>query len=231
MLELNTCCLIGMMFWVKGEASKCLSNTVSESSTALPLSFSRQCLCISNWLGLEVYCIFSLCCAQKVPHQRQIPYLPSASLFLSLSLSVSSLHEISSLSFLFPSHIHSERYIFIVTPQGPQSSQDIDLPYFFLHPCSVGGQFPLWKHQQGDRKHACIKTKKSTAPDQSSFILSQPPWSGGNQDWHCVQALGASRDILVSDLLPHSKMKDLGKASSLQTRPSSSPFLPKGGIS
>lgn len=178
MLELNTCCLIGMMFWVKEEASKCLSNTDSESSTALPLSFSQHCLCINNWLGLEVYCIFSLCCTQKVPHQKQILYLSS----VSLSLCVSSLHEISFLSSLFPSHIHSERYIFIVTPQGPLSSQDIDLPYFFVYPCSVGGHFPLWKHQQRENKHACIETKKNTPPDQSSFTLSQPPWSGGHQD-------------------------------------------------
>lgn len=121
----------------------------------LALSFSQPCLGISKWLGLEVYCIFSLCCTQKVPHQRQIPYLPSAS----FSLSVSSLHEISSLSSLFPSHTHSERYIFIVTPQEPQSSQDTNLPYFFLYPCSVGGHFLSLK-APAKRQQACINWNK-----------------------------------------------------------------------
>lgn len=52
MLELNTCCLIGMMFWVKEEASKCLSDTDSESSPALPCPFhSTVCASVTGWPG------------------------------------------------------------------------------------------------------------------------------------------------------------------------------------
>lgn len=52
MLELNTCCLIGMMLWVKEEASKCLSDTNSESSPALPCPFhSSVCASVTGWPG------------------------------------------------------------------------------------------------------------------------------------------------------------------------------------
>lgn len=137
---------------------------------------SQHFLCISNLLGTEMYCIFSLCCTQKVPHQVRFLFAsPGAYLNPRFNVCFSFFlpppqHELSSLSSLFPSHIHSTRYIFIAAPQRTYSSQDIDLPYFFLHPCSVGGQFPLWKAPaKRETKHSsrpAILTPFHNHPDQ-----------------------------------------------------------------
>lgn len=54
----------------------------SESSTALPCPFhSTVCASVTGWAGGVLHLL--LCCTQKEPHQRQIPYLLfSLSLFL-----------------------------------------------------------------------------------------------------------------------------------------------------
>lgn len=89
---------------------------------------------------------------------NQAPFYPSRNLRKSPTACLSlSLHELLSLSSPFTSHTHSARWIFTRASQRPYSSWDVDLPYFFLHPCSVGGQVPLYKMLE----RACLQWKKA----------------------------------------------------------------------
>lgn len=125
-----------------------------------------------------MYCIFSLCCTQKVPHQVRLlfaspeAYLnPLLTVCFSFSLSLSSLHELSSLSSLFPSHIHSARYVFIAAPQRPYSSQDIDLPFFSI-PALLEVSSLSEKHQQRERASMLALKQRKTQQQTSRLYPS-----------------------------------------------------------
>lgn len=155
MLELNTCCLIGMMFWGKEEASKCLPEKNLILSPALPhlvlllgSDQSQHCLCISNWPGLEMHGIFSLWCTHKSTSPSQTPFCLFRSLFkfptycLVFLLSFFSAWAIFSEFPILLTFILQGTFLLLL-PRDHILPKTLIFLTYFLHPSSVGGQFPL----------------------------------------------------------------------------------------
>lgn len=138
---------------------------------------SQHCLCISNWLGMELYCIFSLCCTQEVPHQVILlfaspeAYLnPLFIICFSLSFSLSSLHELSSLSPLFLSYIHSATYVLLPLLRDHILPKTLIFLTLFSIPALSEISSLSEKHQQRERASMHV-LKQRQAQQQTSHLL------------------------------------------------------------
>lgn len=142
----------------------------------LALSFSWHCLCISNWLGLEVYFFIMLHPESTSPEANS---LLTICFSLSLSLFLLCMRYLLWAPYSPHTFILKGTFLLLLLRDHSLPKTLIFLTFFFIPALLEVSSLSESTSKERASMHA-LKQKKSTAPDQSSFTLSQPPWSGGD---------------------------------------------------